>query len=311
MTISVPSAAAPARLDVFLQGHIENLSRRAAQQRISAGAIRVNGRLGRKSMAVAAGDVIEIDDDALADGSPTPNAGLAVPVAFESGAVLALDKPAGMPTHANDADEVGTVANFLAARYPECLAVSDDPWEAGIAHRLDNDTSGLLLVARTPEAYRGLRGQFAARSVTKEYLALVHDIVSEPGEVRRAIAHDRRRAQRMRLVDRGAPGAQAADTTFRPIQRFRGFSLLAVRIGTGVRHQIRLHLSAIGHPLVGDFLYGAPETDRRITTRHLLHACYLEFRHPEVGTSVEVRSEMPRDFLAAVRRVEGYRQRRR
>lgn len=310
-TIAPPSDFAPTRLDVFLSSNVERLSRRTAQQLIESGAVRVNGRRAGKSQPIAAGDVVEVDDGALERPPPAPNAALDVAWVFEDSSVIALDKPAGIATHQREGDAPETLANFLAARFPECLAAAAEPGEAGIVHRLDNDTSGLLLAARTPAAYTDLRRQFTERSVVKEYQALVHGVVREPGQVRLPIAHDRRRPQRMRTTEASAPGARRAETNYRPIQHWRHHSLLAVRIRTGVRHQVRVHLAAVGHPLVGDRLYGIGSAVPDVAVRHLLHACYLEFAHPERGVRIELRSGLPADFLAALRRVQGYRERRR
>jgi len=304
--------ATPVRLDVFLHERLPAMSRRTAQAAIAAGAVRINGRRARKAQLVAAGDVVEIAEEALAPDRPAADAGLALEIVYEDSSVVAVDKPAGVPTHALRTGETATVASFLTARYPEVLAVCERPLEAGIVHRLDNDTSGLLLAARTPHAYEHLRNQFAERHVIKEYAALVHGLVENEGAIRTPIAPDRRRHDRMRTADAATPGARAAATTYRPIQRVGRDTLLAVRISTGVRHQIRVHLAALGHPIVGDTRYGAPSGSG--AARQMLHACYLEVDHPERALRLDLRSALPADFLEVMRRLQhgrGKRQRRR
>jgi len=308
-TIAVPADLPPTRLDVFLGIHTEGLSRRAAQQLVADGAVRVNGRRGIKAQLVGGGDTIEIADESLRPTGIAANPDLDVSVVYEDARIVAVDKPAGMPVHALDGEERNTVANFLVGRYPEMATSGPTPLEGGIVHRLDNGTSGLLLAARDAAAYAALRRQFDVRSVTKEYIALVHGIVREAGVVHTPIAHDRRRRDRMQVATMAAPGARRSETDYRPIQHNREHTLLAVRIRTGVRHQVRVHLASLGHPLVGDELYGAPRLHG--VTHHLLHACYLEFEHPGRPLRMELRSALPSEFIAAMRQAGRSRFRRR
>lgn len=298
-----------ARLDVFLHENVPALSRRESQRVIADGHVRVNGRRARKSQSVLPGDVVSIDDDALTPAVPEPAGGLAIEVIYEDAAMVVVDKPAGVPTVALRGASAPTVAGFLVARYPGIEAAGDQPLEAGIVHRLDNDTSGLLIAARTPQAYAALREQFRARHVTKEYTALVHGAVREEGEIEAPIAPERGRRDRMRVTDRTARGARNAETTFRPLRQVGDATLLAVRIRTGVRHQIRVHLAGLGYPLVGDTHYGAPRTEG--VRRHMLHACFLEVDHPLRPERHDFRSALPADFLEAIRRFEFRRGRRR
>lgn len=304
----VNQSGAALRLDRFLGSHGGGLSRRAAQQAIAGGAVRINGRIARKAALVAPGDVVAVDDAVLQPALPEPHPELAIEVLHEDSTLVVVDKPAGVPTMALRDQAGATVAGFLVAHFPEVAAAGASPLEAGIVHRLDNDTSGLLLAARTPAAYADLRRQFAERQVVKEYTALVEGLVREEGWIRTPIAPARRRGDRMRAVE-DAAGARPAETHYRPLQQVGRATLLAVRIRTGVRHQIRVHLAAIGHPIVGDVAYGArPDPAAR---RQMLHACYLEFDHPASGARLDLRSGIPADFNAAVRQLQGRAGRRR
>jgi 23S rRNA pseudouridine1911/1915/1917 synthase len=297
-SLTVPAGTAPLRLDVFLAQHVPNCSRRSAQRAIADGAVRINGRRAPKGQTLAGGDVVEMPDELYAATTLQPNAALAIPILYEDAAIIAIDKPAGMPSHALRADEADTVANFLLARHPELAAIGKSSLEAGVVHRLDTDTSGVLLAARSAAAYGALRRQFATHQVSKEYIALVCGDVAAPGEIRDRIAHDRRNRRRMRVcgLTSRAP-ARSAVTSYRPIERFGDNTLLAVQIATGVMHQIRVHLASIGHPIAGDRLYGGPPAPDS-PSRHMLHASCLRVIHPSSGAPVRVSSPLPADFSA-------------
>jgi 23S rRNA pseudouridine1911/1915/1917 synthase len=298
-SISVPPAAEPARLDVFLARHLPRCSRRTAQRAIAAGEVRVNGRHARKGDLVRGNDVVQVTEDLFVPPALPPNPRLAIPILLEDAALIAVDKPAGMPSQALRARETETVANFLLAYDPMMAAAGTSDREAGIVHRLDTDTSGVLLAARTPDAYRSLRQQFSRREVVKEYLALVEGDISAPGVVRTPIMHDPRNRRRMMTSAAFVQDLHARDavTYFRPLERFRHATLLLVQIPTGVMHQIRVHLASAGHPVIGDRLYGRPAAH---ATRQLLHASRLSFAHPESGQALDISSPPPGDFTAAL-----------
>jgi 23S rRNA pseudouridine1911/1915/1917 synthase len=298
-SLTVPAAGGPLRLDLFLTGHVPDCSRRSAQRAIAMGAVRINGRRARKSQSVSAGDVIDVPDELFVHRALQPNPQLEVAVLYEDAAVIALDKPAGMASHALRADETDTAANFLLARYPELAGVGKNDREPGLVHRLDTDTSGVLLAARTPEAYRALRAQFAAHQVTKEYLALVDGDIAVSGTLRTPLTHDPHNRRKMRACSESTPHARAAVTTYRPLERFGHRTLLAVEIPTGVMHQIRVHLASIGHPIIGDGLYGKPPPAAP-PPRHLLHAQRVAFTHPETGQRTAITSPLPPDFAAVL-----------
>lgn len=285
------------RLDRFLTAHMTGASRRRTAAIIAAGAVRVNGRRAAKGRMLQRGDAVDVDltvELAAPPADPT----LAVPILYEDHALLALAKPSGMPAVARRASDRGTAANFLLAYAPETAAAGRTPLEAGLAHRLDNGTSGVLLAARAPDAWRSLRAQFHARSVEKEYFAWVDGLTAGSGGCRDPVAHHPRQPRRM-VVCRDATqaarwGARPADTRYRALERRGERTLLAVSITTGVRHQIRAHLAAAGHPLCGDVLYGGSPAPRL-----MLHAAALTVAHPDDGRRLSITCPPPPDFGVA------------
>jgi 23S rRNA pseudouridine1911/1915/1917 synthase len=291
--LNLPADAAPTRLDKLLCEQLPGCSRRVAKELIAAGRVRIDGKRARKGQEVLAGAIVDVDPDYDEHAQLQPNENLPVAILYEDASLVAVDKPAGMPTHAVRASETETVANFLLARYPE-VAELGGALEPGLVHRLDNDTSGVLLAARTSPAHADLRRQFAAHLVVKKYLALVHGDVAQAATIDAPIEHVRGKARRMQM---SAPGnGREAVTHILPLRRFTSHTLLEIEMRTGVRHQIRVHLAAIGHPIEGDSVY-SKQTDAA-AGRHLLHASSIEFVHPHSGEKVIVRSELPEDFRA-------------
>jgi 23S rRNA pseudouridine1911/1915/1917 synthase len=290
------------RLDRFLVRHLPDCSRRQARLAIGAGGVLVNGRRGRKGYTVRPGDVVRADLSIL-DGEPTAQPELQVSTLYVDEAVVAVDKPAGMPSIALRADDRDTLANYLLGHYPELRALGGSPFEAGLVHRLDTPTSGVLVAARTVAAWDDLRAQFRARRVQKLYLAVVAGNVTTRGIVATAIAHRPRRPREMAVCVDPAHAqvlrARPALTRYRPLRRFDNATLLAVRIPTGVRHQIRVHLASIGHPIVGDQLY-ADTASARAADRLLLHAVRLGISHPTTRRRLIIRCPLPGDFQAAL-----------
>lgn len=295
------------RLDAFLARHLAGASRRAIRDLIAAGGARVNGRRARK------GDLVHPQDRVTLAGLEPPAAPrliaqpeLPVRVLFEDEAVVAIDKPPGMPTHPLRSGERGTAANFLAGRYPE-LAQVGRPLEAGLVHRLDPGTSGVLLAARSDPAYRELRKMFRERRIEKVYLALVEGALDRQQRVTTPIAHRPRTARRMQVCpDRKHAHqlrARPAITSVRPRELYAQATLVEITITTGVRHQIRVHLASIGHPVVGDRLYGHGSALVADPERPLLHAARLGFRHPLTARRTAVEAALPPDFEAVVRQL--------
>jgi 23S rRNA pseudouridine1911/1915/1917 synthase len=289
------------RLDQFLVRCWPGVSRRLARLAIGAGAVLVNGRRGLKGQMLRPGDVLRADRAPL-HGAPTAQPELAVAVLYADAAVVAVDKPAGMPAIALRPDDRDTLANYLLGRYPELAAIGGTAFEAGLAHRLDTPTSGVLVAGRTDAAWRRLRALFRDRRVDKLYLAAVAGQVRRGGVVTAPIAHRPGRPREMSACpdpDRAHMlRARPAVTRYRPLRHLTGATLLAVSIPTGVRHQIRVHLASIGHPVLGDPLYGDAVTAG--AARLLLHAARLAFAHPIDGRRVVIRSSLPADFQAAL-----------
>ena len=292
LTLTVGAGAA--RLDAFLHGALPARSRRFVRRLIAEGAVCVNGRPAAKGVRLAPGDRVTLPD---LPASIAPEPQLALPVLHEDDAVVALDKPGGMPGHALDPRQRGTAAAFLLARYPEMAGVGD-PLAPGLVHRLDSGTSGLLVAARTRAAHHVLRAALRARAVEKRYLAWVAGDASalDGARVALPLAHDPR--DRRRMVP-AAAGMRAwpAETSVMVVSTGRARSLVEATIRTGVTHQVRVHLAARGHPVLGDFLYGGAPAGLP-PGRHALHAARMTFPHPADGRPLNLRAPLPGELTA-------------
>jgi len=297
--LEVASDAAGKRLDLFV-GEALGLSRARVKRLFEEGAIRVDGRSAKKGQVVAAGQkvrvtVVEEDKRAVAAELEVP-----LRVLREDPALLFVDKPAQVPSHPLRPGETGTVANALIARYPECAAASEDDREGGLCHRLDVETSGVLLAARTRPAWEAMRKAFSEQQVDKRYWALVSGPIADSGEVDLPLRHHPRHADRVEPALEGLPGREAR-SDFTVLGRSGDTSLVEVRIHTGVLHQVRAHLASIGASIVGDSLYGGRALDG--LGRFFLHARSLEVTHPESGERIRVQSPLPEDLQQALRAV--------
>jgi 23S rRNA pseudouridine1911/1915/1917 synthase len=278
------------RLDAFLAGPLG--SRARAQRLIAAGAVLVDGEPAPKRHLVTAGQLVTVDEPEEAPAADLPDAPYAVPYADEH--LLVIDKPAGVVVHPARGHRAGTLAQALAG----IAAGGEDAARAGIVHRLDRDTSGLLVVARSEEAHRALRAALQARAITREYLVLVEGRPpARTGTIDAPLGRDRRVRTRM-STDTDVP--REAVTHFEIERALPRTTLLRVRLETGRTHQIRAHLQAIGHPVVGDPEYGTP--GRLGLERQFLHATRLAFAHPVTGEPVDVSSPLPPDLQAALDR---------
>jgi 23S rRNA pseudouridine1911/1915/1917 synthase len=295
---AVPEGASPDRLDRAV-AKLFGVSRGRAMEWIAEGRVRIDGKRAPKGTPVQAGARISVVRPP--PDQPIAQPDLAIRIVHADAHVVVADKPAGMPSHPLKAGETGTAANALVGRFPELARVGPSPREGGLVHRLDTDTSGLLLAARTDAAHAMLRAQFVARTVEKGYLALVGGEIHAGGEIALPLLHDPRDPRRMQAAsDPGYAaehGARAAITRFLPLERRGGFTLLEVEIPTGVMHQIRAHLAFIGHPLAGDELYGGPQLPG--LSRHFLHAARLAFAHPD-GFRARHESALPEDLSSVL-----------
>ncbi|MFH1017954.1 MAG: RluA family pseudouridine synthase [Pseudomonadota bacterium] len=280
-SLEVP-ADATTRLDRFLAERFAGISRAFLQGLIERGQVTVNGYAARKGHVLAPGDRVEVGAFVLPqERRIAPNPGIPLNIVWQSEELVVFSKAAGIPTHPNDYKDLNTLANALLARFPEIADVGDDHLRPGIVHRLDTDTSGLIVVARTQEAFRTLRGFFDERKIRKVYQALVLGDVATDGEITTPVAHHAKNPRKMVAVTEGAPfrsRVREARTMYRPLERFGDYTLLEVRTLTGRMHQVRVHLSSIEHPLAGDRIYQTARDHARDHSglkRHFLHAVQL------------------------------------
>jgi 23S rRNA pseudouridine1911/1915/1917 synthase len=264
------------RIDRLLRSAYPWLDRPTLERLFAQGRIHLNGRPAKKGARLSRGDVVLCRDvPEPADLRLRPNPDLPLRVLHENSLLLALDKPAGQPTHPLRAEETQTLANALIARYPELADLGDNRLFPALLHRLDTHTSGLVLAAKTPAAYAALRRQFQLAAVEKHYLAWVHGRVDVPGRSDAPLTHQTRSPCKMAVArnpDRVPPrDIFPAATAWTPLQIRDDATLLDVVIFTGVTHQIRCHLAHAGHPILGDALYGSPLP----APRHWLHAAKL------------------------------------
>jgi 23S rRNA pseudouridine1911/1915/1917 synthase len=288
----VPEAAAGERLDRFLAAPLG--SRARAQSLIDAGRVTVDGRARPKRHLVAAGELVAVSEE---DRPPEPERSDApVAVVYEDDDLLVVDKPAGVVVHPARGHRTGTLAQALAGR----AAGGEEPWRAGIVHRLDRDTSGLLVVAKSDEVHRALKALLAERKLRREYLALVDGHPSARSGTIDAPIGRHRRDRVLMSIDTGEP--REARTHFTLERLLPASALLRVVLETGRTHQIRVHMAAIGHPVCGDPLYGVG--GRYGLERQFLHAARLAFDHPATGEPLDVRSPLPPDLVQALVRAE-------
>ena len=281
-------AADGQRLDAFLAESLPDLSRTRIQRLIADGRVTVDSERVRASHRLSAGQAVAValpapTSDAL-EPQPAP-----LSVVYEDDDLVVVDKPPGLTVHPAAGQPDGTLANALVALYPEVADIGGFG-RAGIAHRLDKGTSGLLVAAKNEASHAGLAAQFKERLVSKRYMALaVGALAEERAVIDAPVGRHPRQRQRMAVVSDGRP----ASTPYRVLERYRGYTLAEASPKTGRTHQVRVHFASIGHALAGDATYGRRDPG---LDRHFLHAAFLSFRHPRSGETVEVRSELPEDL---------------
>ena len=302
MIVNASEADAGKRLDVFLQEHLPEFSRSRLQDWIKAGRVRVNGAGERPSSRLRGGEAVEVEPAALPPLKAYAE-DLPLEILYQDDDVIAVNKPAGMVVHAGAGRHSGTLVNALLHHFGT-LAKGGGEERPGIVHRLDRFTSGVLLVARTDAAHRGLAAQFAGRTVEKVYLALVHGRVkADQGRIEKPISRDP--VRRLRMTARLGEG-RSAITEYRVLERLAGFTYLEVRIRTGRTHQIRAHFASIGHPVAGDRLYGAPAQTEGLPPleRTFLHAHRVRFSHPVTGAPVTVEAPLAAELADWMKNLE-------
>jgi 23S rRNA pseudouridine1911/1915/1917 synthase len=323
ITYTVPDEAVQQRLDAWLASQMEGVSRERVQMLLAEGKVRIAGLSPRASYRLRGGETVEVL------GNPTPPPLKAVPedipldVVYEDNELSVVNKPAGMVVQAGAGmreGEGGTLVNALLHRYQSLSEVGGD-LRPGIVHRLDKDTSGLIIVARNDAAHARLADMFAHRELRKTYIALVHGhLKQDRGTIDAPIARDLLR--RTRMTTRRKTGAREAVSHYTVLRRissrFGPYTLIEVRIETGRTHQIRVHMASIGHPVVGDSLYGAParlvagpsrlrtypETEALTLNRNFLHAAELEFAHPKTHKTMHFKSPLPRELEDLLQQLE-------
>jgi 23S rRNA pseudouridine1911/1915/1917 synthase len=285
------------RLDRVIPAQVPDLSRASAQRLIKGGAVAVGGRPSKPSYRVQVGDQVLVRIPAEMPEEVVPE-DIPLDVIYEDDALLVVNKPAGMVVHPALGHASGTLVNAVLAHCPQVAEVGG-PDRAGIVHRLDKDTSGLILIAKDEETQTALQRQFKRRQVAKTYLALVEDRVQpREGVVEAPVGRDKRQRKKMAVVRRG----REASTMYRAVEYFPEHTLLEVRPLTGRTHQVRVHLSWLGYPIVGDTVYGR-RRQRMLKSRHFLHAARLRFVHPTIGEEVEFEAPLPPKLEAILQRL--------
>ncbi|HUC29087.1 MAG TPA: RluA family pseudouridine synthase [Candidatus Acidoferrum sp.] len=309
------------RLDQFLTAVLSEVSRARVQQLIRDGKILLNGAPAKASLKLRGGEGITILGPAARPPLRASAEDIPLDILYEDDDLAIINKPAGMMVHAgagatDDQRNRGTLVNALLHHFGSLSAVGGE-MRPGIVHRLDKETSGLIVVAKNDEAHRKLAAQFARREVKKTYIALVHGwLKKDRGTIAASISRDR--VRRTRMTTRLAGGREAV-SHYEVVQRldtpFGKFTLARVKIDTGRTHQIRVHLASLGHPVVSDKLYGAPPEVKSRTknstgpsislSRNFLHAAELQLTHPRTGESIALTSPLPRELRTFLATLEG------
>lgn len=282
------------RLDRFLVATLDGYSRAMVQQMIADGGVQVNAKASKAGYMLRTGDRIEVKRVLPEETSTVrPNA-LPLDIVYEDDDVLVINKEAGVVVHPAPGHTNDTLVNALLARHPELQSVGEE-MRPGIVHRLDRDTSGLIIVAKNSRTLAALQEQMQRHEIVKRYLALVEGVVKlDKGSIDAPIGRDTRNRQQMTITTRES---REARTHFRVLERFQRHTLLLLQLETGRTHQIRVHLKAIGHPVVGDATYGSGNVLKGVPLhRQFLHAYQLEFKQPATGKTISLEAPLPADL---------------
>jgi len=307
-TFAVPAESTGARLDVFLVSVLAGQSRSHIQRLIKDGHVRVDGREAKPNFAVKAGQAIAVEIPDPIDPEPRPEA-LPLPIIYQDRDLIVVDKPAGMVVHPAAGHASGTLVNALLHHVDDLSGIGGER-RPGIVHRLDRGTSGLMVVAKNDAAHHELARQFHDHEIEKEYIALVWGVVQAGRRIDAAIGRDP--SDRLKMSTRASHARHAVSRITRA-HHLPGLTLCQVAIHTGRTHQIRVHLSAIGHPIVGDSTYGG--VHRRVAgdiravqrlARPFLHSARLAFTHPSDGRRMQFIAQLPDDLTAVLDDLPGW-----
>lgn len=294
-THSIQEDEAGQRLDRFIVSILPNISRSTVQTMITEGLVLLNGHASKPGYMLRIGDRVKISE-LRPKQLPSKAQPLDLPldIIYEDQDLLVVNKPTGLVVHPAPGHAEDTLVNALVARYPSLQSVEDD-LRPGIVHRLDKDTSGLIIIAKNTQTQTALLDQMKEHEIIKRYLALVEGVVSlDQGSIDAPIGRNPRHRQQMAIM---AAGSREAITHFRVLQRFNRHTLLLLQLETGRTHQIRVHLKAIGHPVVGDPVYGSGNVrGNQGLKRQFLHAYQLVFKHPRTGVLLELEAPLPNDL---------------
>jgi 23S rRNA pseudouridine1911/1915/1917 synthase len=299
ITEEIPPSLAGERIDRVV-AMLCGCTRAEAHDAVASGLVTIDGRVTQKqSVKVAAGQQVTVSGDPARPPSlPQPDPGVEVPVVFADDTIIVVDKPAGLVVHPGAGNADATLVNGLLARFGDLVGVGEEH-RPGIVHRLDKGTSGLMVVARTPDAYHDLVAQLSSHSVQRHYRALVWGrLDTQRGTIDAPIGRSRRDPLRMTISADGRPSRthyEMLETFVEPVSA----TLVECRLETGRTHQIRVHLRSIGHPVVGDDMYGGARPQIRMD-RPFLHAAHLRFTHPVTGDEVSFDSPLPADLLSVL-----------
>jgi 23S rRNA pseudouridine1911/1915/1917 synthase len=270
---------------------------------IENGNVSVNGYLVRKGTIVTASDAVSVSEPSEAP-ILQPNPDLKIEILYHDESILVVNKPGLAPCYPLNSRDKNTVMNAVAAVYPEAAEAGEKPLEGGLVHRLDNGTSGALIIALNADGFAAMRRAIRRGEISRRYLAVCAGSFGQAVEISSPIAHHRKNRRKMVTLPLNAAssGGLAAATTVQPLRRFPGFSLIEARPLTGRRHQIRVHLASIGHPLLGDVLYGGPEAAELAPGRFWLHLSDVAFESRS-SSYVRIHAPLPTDLEAALMRV--------
>ena len=303
LTVAAGSSDSGKRLDSFLHERLPEYSRSRLQTWIRQDRVQVNAARGRASYILRPGDTVTLTPAGLPSLQAEPEE-LPLKILYQDDDVVVVDKPAGMVVHAGAGHTRGTLVNALLHHFGTLSGINGD-LRPGIVHRLDRETSGVIVIARTDQAHQSLAAQFQSRKVEKVYLTLVHGLLRPPqGRITTPIARDP--VRRTRMTTKLLSGRSAL-TEYKTLEVFERFSYLEVRIGTGRTHQIRVHLASVRHPVVGDRLYGAPVSPPGIPNpkRFFLHAHRLAFDSPSSGRRITIESPLAPELAALLETLRG------